>query len=273
MILKSTLSSIGMALHNRIGRSVYGSTLRRQAWAYLVIVALAELLIAHSAPLPGMILFSGLLIGLLVQAAYAWETPHYALFLVLTLAPLTRMVSMTLPLEAVEPIYWYALISVPLFVAVGLMQISLRRGGWLSGFAVGNLLQQLLVALVGVVFGLVLFVIAPPPPLIEKLTWEHALIPALILLICTGLLEEVLFRGTIQPIVVDALGSSGLVYVALLYAALHLGTHSLATVVLVFVAGLFWGWAVIKTRSLIGVTLSHGLVNILLFLVLPVVMV
>jgi membrane protease YdiL (CAAX protease family) len=37
----------------------------------------------------------------------------------------------------------------------------------------------------------------------------------------------------------------------------------------VFVASLFLGWAYEKTGSLLGITLAHGLTNILLFIVLP----
>jgi membrane protease YdiL (CAAX protease family) len=37
--------------------------------------------------------------------------------------------------------------------------------------------------------------------------------------------------------------------------------------------GLFFGWVVQRTRSLLGVTLSHGLTNIVLFLVMPYLLV
>lgn len=242
---------------------------RRRAWSYLSICVVAEFLIAYGAPLPGVILFSAMLFGLLADATYAWNTSHYALFLVLMLVPLTRMVSMVLPLEAREPIYWYVFISVPLFIATGLIRNTLQRGGWLSSLIPGKRLYQFLVAIVGMCAGILLYLLDPRPPIIEQPSWEQTLIAAMILLICTGVLEEMIFRGTIQPIVVDKLGRSGIIYVALLYTVLHPGTHSLVTTGLVFLTALFWSWVVMKTHSLLGVILSHGLLNILVYLLLP----
>ena len=36
-----------------------------------------------------------------------------------------------------------------------------------------------------------------------------------------------------------------------------------------FVVAIFFGWIVAKTNSLLGVTLAHGLTNIMLFMVMP----
>jgi len=48
--------------------------------------------------------------------------------------------------------------------------------------------------------------------------------------------------------------------------------RSLLDVLFVGVVGLFFGWVVHRTRSLLGVTLAHGLTNIILFLVMPFVL-
>ena len=61
----------------------------------------------------------------------------------------------------------------------------------------------------------------------------------------------------------------GILYVSLLFAVLHIGFLSWIDVVFVFAVALFFGWVVKKTGSLSGVTLAHGITNILLYLVLP----
>jgi hypothetical protein len=83
------------------------------------------------------------------------------------------------------------------------------------------------------------------------------------------LLEEMIFRGLLQRSAGDALRRMGVVYVALLFAVLHIGYQSLADFCFVLLVGLFFGWVVQRTRSLLGVTLSHGLTNITLFLIMP----
>ena len=49
---------------------------------------------------------------------------------------------------------------------------------------------------------------------------------------------------------------------------LHLGYRSAWDIVFVFGVAIFFGYLVRRTRSIVGVTLSHGLINILLYLVL-----
>ena len=55
----------------------------------------------------------------------------------------------------------------------------------------------------------------------------------------------------------------------MLFAIMHMGFHSVLDVLFVFGVAMFFGWVVKKTGSLLGVTLAHGLTNIMLFLVFP----
>ena len=61
----------------------------------------------------------------------------------------------------------------------------------------------------------------------------------------------------------------GIIYVSLLFAVLHMAFISLIDIVFVFTVALFFGWVVKKTGSLFGVTLAHGTINALLYLVIP----
>ncbi|HSO26316.1 MAG TPA: CPBP family intramembrane glutamic endopeptidase, partial [Methanobacteriaceae archaeon] len=96
------------------------------------------------------------------------------------------------------------------------------------------------------------------------------LLGGLVLLIATGLAEELLFRGIIQKNAEDVLGMGiGLLYTSLLFTSLHIGWNSVMDLLFVFGVAMFYGYAFQKTRSLLGITVSHGISNSVLFLVMP----
>ena len=61
----------------------------------------------------------------------------------------------------------------------------------------------------------------------------------------------------------------GLLYTSLLFTALHIGWNSFYDLIFVFSVALFYGYTFQKTRSIVGVTLSHGISNTFLFLIVP----
>jgi hypothetical protein len=67
----------------------------------------------------------------------------------------------------------------------------------------------------------------------------------------------------------EALGKAAIPYVAIVFAALHVGYKSAPDVAFVFFVALFFSWAVARTGSLLGVTLAHGIANVVLYLVAP----
>jgi membrane protease YdiL (CAAX protease family) len=50
---------------------------------------------------------------------------------------------------------------------------------------------------------------------------------------------------------------------------LHVGWLSILDLLFVFSIGLFFGFVVLKTGSIMGVSISHGITNVVLFLVAP----
>jgi membrane protease YdiL (CAAX protease family) len=206
-----------------------------------------------------------------VDAEESFEPYLYRqLILALALVPLVRIISLCMPLVGIPQIWWYPIIYAPLLVAaivvVRILGYSFREVGLNLGFS----LVQLAVGLSGFLFGVIEYFILKPEPLISELTWQRIWLPALIFLLCTGFVEEFIFRGVLQRTAVEALGEwRGIVYVCLLFAAVHMGYLSWIDIVFVFFVGLFFGWVVKKTGSLFGVTLSHGITNIVLYLVVP----
>ncbi len=111
--------------------------------------------------------------------------------------------------------------------------------------------------------------------MVIELTWQAVWLPALIFLVCTGFVEELIFRGVLQRTAVEAFGGWGIIYVSLLFASAHLIhywevglTGILIDITFVFIIALFFGWVVKKTGSLFGVTLAHGITNIILYYII-----
>jgi membrane protease YdiL (CAAX protease family) len=240
------------------------------ALGYLVVLAVAELLTALVAPRGGLVLHGVVLMTLLLHTALTWGHPSHRLLLSLTFAPLIRLLSLSMPLAGFPLIYWYFIVSVPLLVAAA---IALRTLGFSSvgiGLNLKALPLQVLVALTGMSIGYIEYRILQPAPLARSLAWQEIWLPALILLVCTGFAEELIFRGMMQEAATQVCGQVwGVLYVAVLFAVLHVGYQSLPDVLFVFNVALFFGLAKTVTGSILGISLAHGVTNILLFLTMP----
>lgn len=238
-------------------------------WLYLLLITLAELVTSVIDPQLGLILHALLLLGFMVHGAVAHRTNVGRFALALTLAPLIRMLSVSLPLLSFPQMAWYPIVSIPLLIAMWLIvrQIGLPRQA--LGLNRGNLALELLLASIGVGLGVIEYVILRPQATVNSLSWSTLLLPALSLLIFTGFTEEVIFRGLFQSLARPTLGRAAFVYVALLFAVLHVGYLSIVDVLFVFAVGLLFAYIVHWSGSILGVTLAHGLTNILLFLIMP----
>ena len=75
------------------------------AVVYLIALAIAEVFITYIAPLAGMILHGLIFIALLIQAALSRNKRMYRFLVVLALAPLIRLLSLTLPLIPLPHFY------------------------------------------------------------------------------------------------------------------------------------------------------------------------
>jgi membrane protease YdiL (CAAX protease family) len=239
------------------------------AMGYLTGVAMAETVITFASPQAGLVAHALLLLALLLHSALAATTEERNLWASLAFAPLIRILSLSLPLAELPILSWYLITSVPLFAAAFVASRALGYSWRDLGLHLRGWPLQLAIGLTGLVFGAVEYFILRPEPLAEGLELVYLWRPALILMVSTGLLEEMIFRGLMQRAAVGVLAGSGVVYVALMFAVLHIGYRSLLDVVFVLAVGLFFGWVVQRTRSLLGVTLSHGLTNIGLFLIMP----
>ena len=252
---------------------------------YLLAITAAEVtttivrMFNTNQPLLGMTLHIIILVVVIGHSAIASEYRYRQLLLSLALVPMVRIISLAMPLANIPQIWWYPTIYTTLFAAAFMVvRISGYRADEL-GFNFRLLPVQVMVALCGFLFGTVEYLILRPEPMFSELTWQGIWQMALIFVVFTGFVEEFIFRGVLQRSAVGVFGWRGIVYVSLLFAVIHLihyTTVGLAIVLLdvtfVFVIALFFGWVVKKTGSLFGVTLSHGMTNITLYIILPLVL-
>jgi len=239
---------------------------------YLIALTAAESLTVLIVPQIGLVLHGLLLIALIVHASLATRGPQQRLLWSLTLAPLIRLLSLSLPLARIEIVYWYLIIGVPLLAST---YVAARSAGYTAakvGLTARAWPWQLLISLTGIGLGYTEYVILRPEPLVTSLTLDQIWFPALVLFIFTGFLEEIIFRGVMQRAATESLGRLGVLYVSIVFAVLHLGYQSVLDVVFVFLVAMFFGFIVTRTRSILGVTIAHGLTNIGLFIFFPLVL-
>ena len=270
-MVKSTASPVTI-----LQKAIYNLAyfFRTTPMVFFAVIVLVEVVAVFFNPLWGIIGHIAIMVGVILYSSLAGEKSGGRLFLALALVPLVRIISWCMPLANVPQVWWYLIIYVPLAVAafmlIPILGYQLKDIG--LTVKVNRLPIQLAVALTGFVFGVVeYFILAGEAEATYIILQETQLLAVFLLLACTGFVEELIFRGVLQRSTVDAWGRRGLVYVSLIFASLHLIHNSLVDIAFVFTVAMFFAWVVNRTGSLLGVTLSHGITNIMLYLVLPVV--
>jgi uncharacterized protein len=229
---------------------------------YIAAVAIAEALGVFLGAVPSAASHAVLILVLLGHSILMDRAPSRHILLVLALAPLLRLLSLTIPIKEVPQIYWYAMIGTPVLVAVAATarhldlpwsRLGLHRAPWPP---------QILIACSGLPLSLAAFLILQPKPLAPQPGWYGIVIGSIILLIFAGFTEEILFRGLLQQVITEIFGRAGLVYSSTLFAIMYIGSLSLRYVLFIGLLGLFFSWCVSRTGSIWGVVLAHSFINI-----------
>lgn len=234
-------------------------------FSYLIAIIIAEAVTVFVQPFWGIVCHISVLVAIIIHSIYAPRK----FVISLSLIPLTRIISLAIPLATLPQIWWYPIIYTPILAAAIVVMRILDYKFREIGLTFKQLPIQIVIILTGGVFGVAEYFILKPQAIVDQFTWQAMWFPALILIATTGFVEELIFRGIIQRSAVDSMGWWGIVYISFLFAVLHMGFLSWVDGVFVFVVALFFGWTVKKTGSIFGVTLSHGITNVLLYLVLP----
>lgn len=235
---------------------------------FVLSLAAAEFITFYVNNLIGLICHFIILYSLIIGCLKARDKNQGKLWLALGLIPTIRIISLVIPIAEIAQIYWYLFIAIPLLVAVMAMMRLLRYNLNDIGFNWNQPIIQGIIIPVGFLLGAAGYFILQPEPLTRGLNLTTLLSPALILLLSTGLVEVMIFRGVIQR-AANVLGSWDWIYVSAILAVLQIGHGSLMFGVLVFLVSLFFGWVVKKTGSIVGVCVAQGLFNIGMYLIFP----
>jgi len=241
--------------------------------AYLAAILMAEVVTAAVNATFGLGLHAAILLTLLWSGARARSEADRNLWFCLTLAPLIRLCSLSLPLSSFPRAYWYAVAIAPVLLAT---LVAARTLGY-TRRAVGLTLpwpdvvtQIFLLVPLGIILGYVEYLIIQPQALARSLSLGNVWQPALVLFLATGFGEEIVFRGLLQHAAIRALGPvAGILAITVLFTALHIGYLSISDALFAFMVGLFLALLARWTRSIAGPTVLHGCINLSLFLLTP----
>ena len=251
--------------------------------AYLVVLVVSESLVTYRDPTTGTFTFQagGLALEILLVfsltfhgvVVYASDRTLAHALSALSLAPLIRIFSLSIPARGEDILPWLGLVSVPLLIsvfAVAYVQRLTPRDLGLAARSARDVAVQIVIALTGLPLGALEFYILRPAAWIPNLTAAGVIVGFVVLFFATGISEELIFRGIMLKRSVEALGrAAGVLFVSLVFASLHIFFGSAADITFVFFVGLFYALVVLRTRSIWGVALSHSLGNAILYLVAP----
>jgi len=241
---------------------------------YVLIIALAETVTGYISHTAGLLMHCTTMFALFVHAALIRPSHKEmsSLLMATGFTPLIRIVSLSAPLAPFGYIAWFLIVSLPLFVGVLVLARlqGLRERDLGLTFNPSMFRWELAVVLIGLPTGIFEYLLLRPSPLIYDLSVSTLLGPALIMLIGTGFIEELIFRGLIQHHATRLFGPAiGILISALLFSFLHIGNLSLVSMIFAFSVGVVYSFLVRRTGSILGVSLAHGLSNCMLFLVMP----
>ncbi len=270
---------------------------------YLILVSLAEVTVAYVSPQAGIffhiiilaVLFihSGLISkekmsinkiqwhfikdnnkpSSLVQTLINKRAKLSSILLALTLVPLIRILSLVMPLSYFPRIQWFIIIGFAVYLAFLVLMFQQRINLSEIGIKLPSKKHipiEISIILLGAPLGVMEFYAIPQTPFVDLSSIGNIIIAILILFIATGLMEELIFRGLLQNKSIEILGVwPGIFFITLIFAALHIGNLSFIDVSLVFCIGGLYAIVVKKTKTIIGVSISHTVVNIFLFIICP----
>lgn len=237
---------------------------------YLLFITGAELLTIYNAR-SGIVFHAFILFALLTHSSLTKDNDLSGLLMVLTLAPLIRILSLSMPLAHFSYINQLAMISIPVYIAIFTsmyIQPLNPKDVALSLPRKEHLPIEIAVIILAVPLGILEYHILQPRAIIG-LNFESLIVPSLIMILCTGFLEELAFRGLMQHHATRTMGIHGIVLVSALFGFMHIGNLSFLDVLLAFSIALIYSMVVRMTGSLFGVSVSHGTINIVLFLIAP----
>jgi len=180
------------------------------------------------------------------------HTQLASLLSILMLVPLLRLLSVTLSIFAIA--------------------LAAQYLGWTRvNFAIHSWKLQGVIGLSGIPIGVIGALGFPFQSSFaaERRTGGELILYGIVLIIFAGVLEELIFRGLLQSVLVKQFGGLGGIWTNTLFAALYLSAPTPLYALYMFFVGLYFSYCVRVSRSLWGVMLAHSLATIIMVIVAP----
>jgi membrane protease YdiL (CAAX protease family) len=236
-------------------------------WLYVALLAGAAWLGSALSPRAGFLLET-LFFVLLLGRTYFVTGAERGFVCTLAVLTLTRLLPDMLPdlnlTASTRSFITYGLLITLTLSATRFLKYKLFSRPRLIHFPYFLLLLALSVG-----FGYLGHFLLRPEPLVAGLEPANFITPVLNVTVA-GLAEELLFRGLLLIAAVRFLGfGQGLILATLLSASFYLGLGSWPFVGLMVLVGLTFGYFTLRTISTLGVIFAHAILNIVLFILLP----
>jgi uncharacterized protein len=232
----------------------------------------AEAATALVAPLIGVILHGAIVLTIINIYLLIPFLPHRKAFLTLLLLPILRLMSLTIPISALPPLYWYAAIGIPLLFSTTVVINMVHPPVAPLLFRFPKAFGQIAFGLVGIPLSVAAYRLIPVTPFFNPANWIEVLIGVISLTIFSAFAEELIFRYLIQSTLEEVFGKLGVWLGAILYASLFATTLSLPAICFWGIVGLLFGFWVKRTHSIWGAVFAHSLILVGGVVVYPLVL-
>ena len=242
----------------------------RYPYLYLVLIGVAELVTAYYMYWGGVVHFA-VLVALFLHSVFIPNKYLSDMLTAIACAPLIRILSLSTPLEFFSQISWFAVISIPIFITaftIAYVQGLSAKQIFLSRPKIRYWPLETIIIIIAFGIGILEYQLLKPSPLAEFNTIAM-IAPALILIINTGFLEELVFRGLMQHNAQRLAGFHGIIFVSALFGTLHITNLVFWDIIVAGSAGFLFALVVRKTGNIWGMSMAHGVANISLFLIAP----
>lgn len=237
----------------------------------VLLIILAELLLFSGKMQYAIWVHVLVLIGLALATIYVSDTNLFKPYQAMMLLPLLRLVNISMPIFFEMTMYLYIFIYAPLIIPVFILAVHQRFTFEQIGFTF-NYWKLIIPVSVTVGYAIALgeYYIIDPGNLIPDLSFWNVLKLSIVMIMFIGLIEELIFRSILQTRLEESMGMfSGLMVTSILFGVLHSGYGTCYEIMFTSLAGLMIGYIFQKTKSIPLIALTHGLVNIFLFGLIP----
>jgi membrane protease YdiL (CAAX protease family) len=229
------------------------------AFAYTVVIVAGELSSSFVGAVPGALLDAMLVPVILTHFVLRPDARHRRVLPALALIALLRTLSIAAVVPRLPEYTWYALVGLPVLAGAILAARLAGEPAARLGLRVARERLDMLLVIAGIPISLAGYLLLRPSELLPNFDLVTIVLAMTILAIFGGFLEELVYRGVLQAVAIDAFGSkrAGILFSATLGACMYWGSGSIPFVIGIWFLGIGYGIALTRGASLWGVAQSH----------------